>query len=208
MKSSADPARVEQRRAARERADAERMRREQIRTVTKAVQTTAEAFVETFVGAGAAADYPTEDVDLAEEGDLALRPGEAMHAALTREIARLLTRVAPIDVTAGTIAQWLLTAYDHRFATDVQTLPPHAISVARLLAHLESIEALRARLDTRLSAAIARRAALLLWNQDAPEVPSEPEEDEADEREPPEPPSLCVDCGAMVPPGASCGCGA
>lgn len=154
----------DERRRARQKSASESARREHLRGSTRPAADETRRGVEDFVASDRIASYPLDEGDLADEADVPTGV-VAPRLWLEAEIQRAYVRVgAPnAEPEASTIAQWLLTSHDATFAVDVEHLPKHAATPARLLAHVES---LGLGLSKRLAVTIARRASLLLMNAD------------------------------------------
>ncbi len=83
-----------------------------------------------------------------------------MYKRVADEIARAIERTEDeLPVTPSTLAHWILDAHDATCGVDVVDLPARAVSVARVLAHLESFGL---GLSKRLMCSIARRTTLAL----------------------------------------------
>jgi hypothetical protein len=131
-------------------------------------------FIVAFVADGRAEGYPCPHADTVDENfwdhhtdELSLgasHRGEPLEQ-LTIQIRRAFKvsaepsdRDLPIE---HVLAQDLLDSRDHGLLCDVETTPFVRLNVARLIAHVESLSF---SLSPRLTAAIARRAFLVLLN--------------------------------------------
>ena len=133
-----------------------------------------ELFITNFIAAGLAEDYPCPREDTVDENFWDHRTGELSLASqhwgdrleqLTIQIRRAYEVSAePSDgdlPIAHVLAQDLLDSRDDDLKCQVDTIPFSLLAVDRLIAHVES---LHFELSPRLTAAIARRAFLVLLN--------------------------------------------
>ncbi len=136
-------------------------------------------FIRNFLEAGLAEDCPCHHADTVDENFWDHETGKLSLGAkhwgnkldvLTIQIQRAYEISAePIDSDlpiAHVLAQDLLDSRDDDLQCQVDSMPFRLLAVDRLIAHVES---LRFELSPRLTAAIARRAFLVLLNN-APEM--------------------------------------
>jgi len=126
------------------------------------------AFVAEFIKSGRASTYPVEPADVADEHRVIERSAASLHRKLTIEIGRAAD-IRKHGMDASEIASRLLASPDVSARADVGLMAPKWISVARLLAHLESFGL---DLPRDLSASIARRATIALLNHHCGTPPS------------------------------------
>ena len=150
------------RRAVRQKNASEQERREHIRESTRPLASKARATIEEFVRMGQIERYPLDEADLADEASVPSGV-RTPRLWLESEIVRAYARVGAHATEPSTLAQWLLTSHDDTHKVDLEHLPKHAATPARVLAHLVS---LGLDLIPRLAVTIARRASLLLMNAD------------------------------------------
>lgn len=179
-------------RVARARA-AEEQRRDGLRRLAHGWASRAE-FIERFVRQERHRDYPVVPEDLVDEATTRVYERPTLDGVLAAEIERAIAKnTTPFAMPGDVIALWLLTSDDEAHHVHVSTLPKEAISVGRLLGH---VEALGVRFDPAVAISIARRATIVLLNRDDLARAYGPAEV-----------GLCVGCGTEGPRGETCACG-
>lgn len=125
------------------------------------------AMVASFIHEDKLSSYPTSDDDLHDENlwrdELGMPAATGMiKNDLVEEIGRTCERCKlPPPYRVDQFADLLLKRWDETYLCTLQHLPPWAVEVDRVLAHLES---LGLDLPPRMAASIARRTTILLLN--------------------------------------------